>query len=78
MVISASSCARSTGCCGKPASKAPMDDARKAANAAASHEMVHAEGPFGVLDAQGFTVLDRGAVVQFTGPARLVLNGGSR
>jgi hypothetical protein len=28
-----------------------------------------------VLDAQGFTVLDRGAVVQFTGPARLVLNG---
>jgi lipopolysaccharide export system protein LptC len=45
------------------------------ANAAAGHEMVHAEGPFGVLDAQGFTVLDRGAVVQFTGPARLVLNG---
>lgn len=48
------------------------------ANAAASHEMVHVEGPFGVLDAQGFTVLDRGAVVQFTGPARLVLKGGSR
>jgi len=47
------------------------------ANAAAGHEMVHAEGPFGVLDAQGFTVLDRGAVVQFTGPARLVLNGGT-
>ncbi len=45
------------------------------ANAAAGHEMVHVEGPFGVLDAQGFTVLDRGAVVQFTGPARLVLNG---
>lgn len=45
------------------------------ANAAAGHEMVHAEGPFGTLDAQGFAVLDRGAVVQFTGPARLVLNG---
>ena len=45
------------------------------ANAAAGHEMVHAEGPFGVLDAQGFTVLDNGAVVHFTGPARLVLNG---
>ena len=45
------------------------------ANTAAGHEMVHAEGPFGVLDAQGFAVLDRGAVVQFTGPARLVLNG---
>lgn len=35
----------------------------------------HAEGPFGVLDAQGYTLLDKGAVVQFTGPARLVLNG---
>jgi len=45
------------------------------ANAAAGNEMVHAEGPFGVLDAQGFTVLDKGAVVQFTGPARLVLSG---
>ena len=48
------------------------------ASAAAGNAMVHAEGPFGVLDAQGFTVLDRGAVVQFTGPARLVLNGGQR
>ena len=48
------------------------------ANAAAGNEMVHAEGPFGVLDAQGFTVLDRGAVVQFTGPARLVLNGAQK
>lgn len=48
------------------------------ANAAAGSDMVHAEGPFGVLDAQGFTVLDRGAVVQFTGPARLVLNGDRR
>jgi lipopolysaccharide export system protein LptC len=45
------------------------------ANAAAGSEMVHAEGPFGILDAQGFTVLDRGGVVQFTGPARLILNG---
>lgn len=44
-------------------------------NAAAGHDMVHAEGPFGVLDAQGFTVMDRGAVIYFTGPARLVLNG---
>jgi lipopolysaccharide export system protein LptC len=44
-------------------------------SSAAGHEMVHAEGPFGTLDAQGFAVLDRGAVIQFTGPARLVLNG---
>ncbi len=48
------------------------------ANAAAGNEMVHAEGPFGVLDAQGFTVLDRGSVIQFTGPARIVLNGTSQ
>lgn len=43
---------------------------------AAGHEMVHAEGPFGVLDAQGFTLSDRGAVIRFHGPARIVLNGG--
>ncbi len=42
--------------------------------AAASAAMTHAEGPFGQLDAQGFTVVDKGAVVQFQGPARLVLN----
>lgn len=42
--------------------------------AAASNEQTHAEGPFGVLDAQGFTLVDKGAVVQFHGPARLVLN----
>ncbi len=42
---------------------------------AASASMVHVEGPFGTLDAQGFTVLDRGAVIQFMGPSRLVLNG---
>lgn len=39
---------------------------------------VHVEGPFGSLDAQGFAVIDRGAVMQFTGPGRLVLNGRSR
>jgi lipopolysaccharide export system protein LptC len=45
--------------------------------AAASAEPVHAEGPFGVLDAQGFTVVDKGAAIQFSGPAHLVLNGAS-
>lgn len=45
-------------------------------SAAAGSEPVHAEGPFGTLDAQGgFTLVDKGAAVQFTGPARLVLNG---
>jgi lipopolysaccharide export system protein LptC len=42
--------------------------------AAAGAEMVHAEGPFGTLDAQGFAVTDKGAVMQFPGPGRLVLN----
>lgn len=46
------------------------------AAAAAGDSMVHAEGPFGVLDAQGFTLVDRGAVIHFNGPARIVLNGG--
>ena len=42
---------------------------------AASNDMTHAEGPFGVLDAQGFVLVDKGAAIQFYGPARLVLNG---
>ncbi len=42
---------------------------------AASAAKTHAEGPFGTLDAQGFILTDRGGLVQFTGPARLVLNG---
>lgn len=42
--------------------------------AGASSEKTHAEGPFGVLDAQGFTLVDKGASIQFTGPAHLVLN----
>ncbi|MBV8093886.1 MAG: LPS export ABC transporter periplasmic protein LptC [Acetobacteraceae bacterium] len=46
------------------------------AGAAASAERTHAEGPFGVLDADGgFTLTDKGEVVQFAGPAKLVLNG---
>lgn len=38
----------------------------------------HAEGPFGTLDSQGYAMLDKGSVVQFTGPARLLLNGGPK
>jgi lipopolysaccharide export system protein LptC len=46
--------------------------------AAAGSAPVHAEGPFGTLDAQGgFTVIDKGAAIQFAGPAHLVLNGAS-
>jgi len=43
--------------------------------AATSNDFTHAEGPFGTLDAQGFTLVDKGNVVQFHGPAKLVLNG---
>lgn len=42
--------------------------------AAASADTVSAEGPFGTLDAMGFTLVDKGNVIQFTGPARLVLD----
>ena len=46
------------------------------AGAAAGAEPVHAEGPFGVLDAKGgFTLTDKGTQVLFAGPAHLVLNG---
>jgi len=45
--------------------------------AAASAEPTHAEGPFGTLDAQGFTLTDKGTAIQFAGPAHLVLNGSS-
>jgi lipopolysaccharide export system protein LptC len=43
--------------------------------AATSNDYTHAEGPFGTLDAEGFTLVDKGDVVQFRGPARLVMNG---
>lgn len=43
------------------------------AGAAAGSDQTHAEGPFGVLDSQGFTLIDKGAAVQFQGPSRLVL-----
>jgi lipopolysaccharide export system protein LptC len=43
--------------------------------AATSNDYTHAEGPFGTLDAEGFTLVDKGAVIQFHGPAKLVLNG---
>lgn len=45
--------------------------------AAASDQPTHAEGPFGTLDAQGFTVVDKGTAIEFIGPAHLVLNGSS-
>ena len=43
--------------------------------AAAGNEATHAEGPFGTLDAQGFALVDKGAVIQFQGDSHLILNG---
>ncbi len=45
------------------------------AGAADSASPVHVEGPFGVLDAQGFMLTDKGTAIDFSGPAHLVLNG---
>jgi lipopolysaccharide export system protein LptC len=45
------------------------------AGGAAGSEPVHVEGPFGVLDAQGFAVMDKGNAIDFSGPAHVILNG---
>jgi lipopolysaccharide export system protein LptC len=45
---------------------------------AVSNDRVHVEGPFGTLDAQGFSASDGGKLVRFTGPGRLVLNSVGR
>ena len=42
---------------------------------ASGHEVVNADGPFGTLDARGFTITDRGSRLHFSGPAKLVLDG---
>ena len=42
------------------------------AGAAARHDPTHVEGPFGTLDAQGFTLTDKGAAIQFAGPAERI------
>ncbi len=46
--------------------------------AAMGSDTVSAEGPFGTLDASGFALVDKGSVIQFAGPARLVLDGHNR
>ena len=46
--------------------------------AATSSTPVQTQGPFGRLESQGFELQDKGKVVYFTGPARLVLNSASK
>lgn len=48
------------------------------AGSASGAEPVHVEGPFGTIDATGFTTVDKGAAIQFWGPATVELNGVSR
>lgn len=48
------------------------------AGVATGSDATHVEGPFGTLDAAGFTTTDKGAVVRFWGPAHALLNGMER
>jgi lipopolysaccharide export system protein LptC len=48
------------------------------AGAASGAEPTHVEGPFGTLDANGFTTVDKGAAIQFWGPVHVLLNGVSQ
>jgi lipopolysaccharide export system protein LptC len=41
---------------------------------ASSTHLVSVEGPFGTIDATGFAGADKGAMLQFSGPARLLMN----
>jgi lipopolysaccharide export system protein LptC len=46
-------------------------------DSAHGNDKVSADGPFGTLDAAGFNLTDHGTRIHFTGPAKLVLSGGS-
>jgi len=46
--------------------------------AASGDQPTHVEGPFGTLDASGFTTVEKGAAIQFWGPVHVELNGVSR
>jgi len=48
------------------------------AGAASGAEPTHVEGPFGTIDAAGFTTVDKGAAMQFWGPVEVTLNGVSQ
>lgn len=52
----------------------PVADLDLKRGVVASSDWVHAEGPFGQLDAQGYLMSQRDGIAQFRGPGRLVLN----
>lgn len=45
---------------------------------ASSTHIVSVEGPFGTVDATGFAGSDKGSMLQFSGPARLLMNAKSK
>jgi lipopolysaccharide export system protein LptC len=48
------------------------------AGAASGAAATHVEGPFGTLDATGFTTVNKGSAIQFWGPVTVELNGVSQ
>ncbi|MFT8931046.1 MAG: LPS export ABC transporter periplasmic protein LptC [Acetobacter syzygii] len=52
----------------------PIADVDVKRSIIASDSWVRAEGPFGVLDAQGFLLSQHEGIAQFRGPGRLILN----
>ena len=52
----------------------PVADLDLTRGVVASSDWVHAEGPFGQLDAQSYLMSQREGIAQFRGPGRLVLN----
>lgn len=45
---------------------------------ATSSDKTHVEGPFGTIDAQGFALVDKGAVIQFDGRSHAILNAADK
>ncbi|MDG6094715.1 LPS export ABC transporter periplasmic protein LptC [Acetobacter sp. AN02] len=54
--------------------RAPVADVSLQQGIIASDNWIHAEGPFGVLDAKGYWIAQHEGVAQFRGPGRLILN----
>lgn len=45
---------------------------------ASSSDKTHVEGPFGVIDAQGFALVEKGALIQFDGRSHAILNAAEK
>lgn len=56
----------------------PFADVNLNSGIIASHTWVHAEGPFGTLDAQGYFLSQHDGLAQFRGPGKLIFYGGNK